>query len=107
MSTEPKQYRQRPLTVEAVQFPLGGTSQGEVARWVKDNGGDARLYDGNARQVETPFVDGSSYHWASMTIRTREGLATVMPGDYIIRNTDGSFTTCLPLTFHETYEDTK
>lgn len=107
MSIEPKQYRQRPITVEAVQFPLGGKSQGTVARWIRDNGGEAKLYDGNVRQVDTPFSDGSNYHWQSMSLKTRHGFTAVMPGDYIIRNTDGTFTTCPPLTFHEIYEDTK
>lgn len=104
MSTEPKVYRKLPVNIEAIQFPLGGTAQGEVARWIRDSGGEANLYDGNVRQVDTPFEDGSYFHWVSMSIKTLEGTMNAHPGDYIIKGVEGEFYPCRPDIFQKTYE---
>lgn len=104
MGTKPKIYRKLPVNIEAVQFPAGGMGQAEVARWVRDNGGDARLYDGNVRQLETPTVDGSYYLWVSMSIKTLEGTMHAHPGDYIIKGVEGEFYPCRPDIFQKTYE---
>lgn len=104
MKPEPKQYRKKPVTIEAMQFPLGGIAQGAVARWVRENGGDARLYDGFVRKSEEPLSDGSRYYWESMSIKTLEGTMTAYPGDYIIKGIEGEFYPCRSDIFQKTYE---
>lgn len=101
----PKQYRKKPVVIDAVQFPHGGKSQGDVARWIKRNGGEAHLYDGMVRQTEEPAEDGSYYYWRTMTIRTLEGYISARPGDYIIRGVQGEFYSCKPDIFDVTYEE--
>lgn len=100
-----KQYRKKPAVVDAMMFPRGGRAQRGVVNWIKDNGGDARLYDGWFQRVEEPLEDGSYFYWSKVHILTLEGDMTANIGDYIIKGVQGEFYPCKPEIFHQTYEE--
>lgn len=100
-----KQYRKKPVVIEAMEFTKGGKDQFEVYRWMQDHGTDARLYDGNLQKVDTPLEDGTYYFWSSMSIPTLEGPMTANVGDFIIRGVQGEFYPCKPHIFAATYEE--
>lgn len=87
MSTEPKQYRKRPVVVEAMLYD-GTTSTCEpIHKWLgidhysSDEGCASGIY-----------------------INTLEGVMHAQPGDFILRGIQGEFYPCKPDIFAETYE---
>lgn len=83
---EPKKYRKKPITIEALLFT--GHNANEVDAWI--NGDDA---EGNW---------GRCGYWE---IETLEGTMKARPGDYIIRGVQDEFYPCKPDIFAATYEE--
>ena len=104
MST-PKQYRKKPVVIEAMRFPEGSRVQLAVREWVEAGGGVAHLYDGNLVELKAPLPDGSAYQWLCMSVVTIEGPMTASIGDYIIKGIQGEFYPCKPDIFAATYEE--
>ena len=85
-----KQYRKKPVEIEAMLLDGNATQQQAVLDWVNSHeGGDAEpdLYLGG------------------MAIHTLEGTMHAAVGDYIIKGVQGEFYPCKPDIFHETYEE--
>lgn len=79
--SEVKQYRKKPVVIEAVQY-------------TGDNGADIGLFVGYAdRNENNQFV-----------ISTLEGKMLADVGDYIIKGVQGEFYPCKPDIFEMTYE---
>lgn len=87
----PKQYRKKPVVIEAMQFePFDGRNGREVSEWV----GDA-------------FVGSRSHkdgRFFQLSIRTLEGTMTALPGDWLIKGVAGEVYPCKPDIFAATYE---
>ena len=83
---EPKQYRKKPVTIEAMIFT--GDNANEVAQWI--GGPDAEENWGRCDYWE---------------IETEEGTMEARRGDYIIKGVQGEFYPCKPDIFSATYED--
>lgn len=90
MST-PKQYRKKPITIEAMHLNESTTPH-EVADWC----GGRIAYPGGKYTGGGPI-------WVE--IDTLEGVMTARPGDYIIRGVQGEFYPCKPGIFAATYEE--
>jgi hypothetical protein len=78
----PKQYRKKPVVIEAMQVTVNNLE--ELEAFV---GGDL----GVAQEGQ-------------MVIATLEGAMKVSIGDYVIRGVAGEFYPCKPLIFETTYE---
>lgn len=85
-----KQYRKKPVTVEAVQFD--GLNPTEIKNFVGENC-EVEIYDNEV----TPPV-------ARIVIHTLEGDMEVSKGDYVIKGVKGEFYPCKPDIFQQTYE---
>lgn len=85
-----KQYRKKPVTVEAVQFD--GLNPAEIKDFVGENC-EVEIYDNEV----TPPV-------ARIVIHTLEGDMEVSKGDYVIKGVQGEFYPCKPGIFEQTYE---
>lgn len=85
-----KQYRKKPVTIEAVQFD--GLNPTEIKDFVGENC-EVEIYDNRV----TPPV-------ARIVIHTLEGDMEVSKGDYVIRGVKGEFYPCKPDIFEKTYE---
>jgi len=80
-----KQYRKKPIVIEAVKFD--GTL--EVSQYI-------------AKWMGKPFEwTGNPEH---LTIPTLEGEMTASRGDFIIKGIQGEFYPCKPDIFEATYE---
>ena len=88
-----KQYKKKPVTIEAVQFD--GLNLTEIKDFVGDNC-DVEIYD----NWVTPPV-------ARVIIHTLEGDMEVSKGDYVIKGVKGEFYPCKPDIFQQTYESTE
>ena len=88
-----KQYRKKPVTIEAVQFD--GLNPTEMMDFAGENC-EVEIYD---NQVTPPI--------ASIVIHTLEGDMKVSNGDYIIKGVKGEFYPCKPDIFEQTYESAK
>jgi len=86
-----RQYRKKPVVIEAVQY--GGTLESATAviDWVRAGGGASHLR-----------VDGAVWFVA---IDTLEGTMHAAVGDYVIRGVQGEFYPCKPDIFAATYEE--
>lgn len=84
--SEPKKYRKKPVTIEAMIFT--GHNANEVEAW-----------------IERPAEEGSWGYCDFWEIETLEGTMTARPGDYIIRGVQGEFYPCKPDIFEQTYEE--
>lgn len=90
----------KPAVVEAQQWD--GTANGatSVINWVLNEGGTAGYVCSDpGRCAEN---DGDTPH--SIRLRTLEGVTRVGLGDWIIRGTDGGFSSCSPDAFVAMYE---
>ena len=85
-----KQYRKKPVTIEAVQFD--GLNPTEIKDYVGENC-EVEIYDNEV----TPPV-------ARIIIHTLEGDMEVSKGDYVIKGVKGEFYPCKPDIFEQTYE---
>lgn len=88
-----KQYRKKPVTIEAVQFD--GLNPTEIKDFVGENC-EVEIYDNEV----TPPV-------ARIVIHTLEGDMEVSKGDYVIKGVKGEFYPCKPDIFQQTYESTE
>ena len=90
MST-PKQYRKKPVVIEAMQLEDDLRQHIEVVGWIRSEGGEAFI---------PSFGD-----W--LDIKTLEGTMHAELGDYIIRGVQGEFYPCKPDIFAATYEEVR
>ena len=85
-----KQYKKKPVIIEAVQFD--GLNPTEIKDFVGENC-EIEIYDNEV----TPPV-------ARIVIHTLEGDMEVSKGDYVIKGVKGEFYSCKPDIFQQTYE---
>lgn len=89
MSVDVKQYRKKPVVVEAVRVTRDNIDELFTSGWLDALGfpesGDLTTNDG--------------------FINTLEGEMRVRPGDYIIRGVQGERYPCKPDIFAQTYEE--
>ena len=84
-----KQYRKKPITIEAIQFT--GINTSEMEAFCGDN-------------VEL-FYKKDEPNCSEAKIMTLEGVMTASVGDYIIKGVNGEFYPCKEDIFHKTYEE--
>ena len=95
--SEVKQYQIIPHIVTAVEFPDNGPEQGDVSRWVKENGGEMKLYDGNIQNNVETSTD-AVWRWSQATVLpSTSKYASV--GDYIVKLPSGFFEVYKPDIF--------
>jgi hypothetical protein len=87
--TEPKQYRKKPVVIEAMQLEDDIRVHVQIVHWITENGG----------QAEMAMIDPVIY------IATLEGEMKADLGDFIIRGVNGEFYPCKPDIFAKTYEE--
>ncbi len=83
-----KQYRKKPVVIEAMQLIDDLGNHEAVAAWITTGGG----------KVKIPALDP----W--LLIVTLEGDMRADIGDYVIRGVQGEFYPCKPDIFEATYE---
>lgn len=83
-----KQYRKKPVVIEAMQLIDDLGNHEAVAAWITGGGG----------KVKMPALDP----W--LFIVTLEGDMRADIGDYVIRGIQGEFYPCKPDIFEATYE---
>jgi hypothetical protein len=103
----PKQYRKKPVVIEAwpVPVPLGHVSimeyceaSIELAEWC---GGTSHMM---VNEDEVAFLD-AIVDGPYIAIPTLEGVMAARPGDFIIKGVNGEFYPCKPDIFAKTYEE--
>lgn len=87
-----KQYRKKPVVIEAVQF--NGSNLDQLINF--SNG----LIES---QITERRINGENY----VIIPTLEGEMKANEGDYIIKGVQGEFYPCKPDVFEKTYEEVK
>ena len=80
------QYRKRPVVIEAIQFQATKEGIAAVLRFCPGAG----LLPRGAYTV--------------LQIKSREGMKTAIPGDWIVKGIQGEFFPCAPDIFEATYE---
>jgi len=85
--TEVKNYRKRPVLIEAVQFDGTALSTQRITKWVKSYGQHA-FYDARGLFISTPG-----------------GIMLADPRDWVIKSVRGEFYACHPQIFEDTYEE--
>ncbi|OPZ33919.1 MAG: hypothetical protein BWY97_00065 [Tenericutes bacterium ADurb.BinA124] len=88
---EVKNYRKKPLVIEAVQLTEGNF--GEVNHWIT---GKKASYTTN-RAIR--------YAYGGLPIDTLEGRVIAKIGDYVIKGIKGEFYPCKTEIFEESYEE--
>lgn len=97
-----KEYKRKFTKVTAVIFPDNGPDQGQVSRWVKENGGEMGLYDGCV-QNNVKTSTNAVWRWATGSLKVNGNPTTVRIGDYIV-NDNGDFNVYSPEKFKEKFE---
>lgn len=89
-----RQYRKKPVVVDAVQYIV--ENRNEILKWVVEEGG--MVYS-------TGIGDyGERYELENLKLRTLHGMVTVVIEDWIIKGPSGDFWPCKPDIFETTYE---
>jgi len=106
MTTMPKRFIKRPVTIEAMQLTVYPGKWTAVYRWIEAN--TLGSFD------PLPVIQGLKPYPASgvaidplhnrLVISTLEGLHWVDKGDWIIRGIQGEFYPCKPDIFEATYQ---
>nr|WP_312964365.1 hypothetical protein [Kocuria rhizophila] len=91
---EPKTYRKKPVTVEAMQVTADPDLNQHIQDWA------ARL---TPPDKVIPVV--VPRNGIGMLVHTLEGTLHARSGDYIIRGVAGEFYPCDLVIFHQTYEE--
>lgn len=86
MYDEPKQYRKKPVVIEAMRWM--GNNWPEITEW----------HEGS---LPNTFI---SFELDELTIKTLEGVMTADLGDWIIKGVRGEFYPCKDEIFKATYE---
>jgi hypothetical protein len=81
-----RQFRKRPVTIEAVQITDGGSVL-DIAEWINNP------------------ATGYSTNPPTVWIDTLEGRMTGNQGDWIIKGVEGEFYPCKPDIFEKTYQE--
>lgn len=81
-------YRKKPVVIEAVHWDGAVITATTIIDWMLASGGTARYHDGPS----------------ALSIDTLEGTMTAVPGDWIIKGTQGEFYPCKDEIFAATYE---
>ena len=93
-----KQYRKKPVVIEAMQWDGSAESATVVVGWILREGATACFYkhlmDGDLIAHPDPYLK----------IDTLEGPIIASAGDFIIRGVNGEFYPCKPDIFAKTYE---
>lgn len=85
-----KQYRKKPVIIEAIQFVDEVDRILEIQEFVGQ---------------ETIVVNYKDKNSPTLKIDTLEGVMTASVGDYIIKGVQGEFYPCKPDIFEKTYEE--
>ena len=85
-----KQYRKKPVVIEAVQFLDNPERLCELSGFITTQ--DLRV---NYEDPENPVLK----------IETLEGVMNASVGDYIIKGVNGEYYPCKPDIFEKTYEE--
>lgn len=96
MST--KQYRKKPVVIEAMRWDGTAEAATPIIDWVLSNGGTISYVCGDDDRC-----DGIAENH-SLAIDTLEGRMLASPGDFIIRGVANEFYFCKPDIFEQTYE---
>ncbi len=86
-----KQYRSRPITIEAVQYTKKNLM--EVCLWLGKN------------LVDIVMKFNESNETLSFIIDNPTGNMTINESDYIIKDSEGNFYPCIPENFNDEYEE--
>lgn len=86
MYDEPKQYRKKPVVIEAM-------------RWMGDNWPE--ITEWHESSLSNTFI---SFELDELKIKTLEGVMTADLGDWIIKGVRGEFYPCKDEIFQATYE---
>jgi hypothetical protein len=89
---KPKQYRKKPIVIEAIIWDGSDLCWAVIAQWL---GGD---YGVECRVTDAANGERRVY------IQTLEGDMAASPGDYIIKGVKDEFYPCKPDIFEATYE---
>jgi len=97
-----KQYRKKPVIVEAVQYKRDEDFKDnieEIREWMSSNNSDRKIITYGPTTKYPCILE----HY----IETLEGNMLVSKGDYIIKGVQNEFYPCKPDIFKETYEEVK
>lgn len=89
-----KQYRKRPIGVDAIQYT--GENGPEISEWIN-----------KTSSLGCSLMLSVRDQLMTLSLGTMEGTVGVRPGDYIIRGVAGEFYPCRPEVFRASYEEVK
>lgn len=88
--SSPKQYRKKPVVIEAMLFDGTDSCAGDVENWSNE-----KVRASKPWKTDYGFMD----------VQTLEGEMTACTGDYVIKGVKGEFYPCKPDIFEQTYEE--
>jgi hypothetical protein len=99
------QFRKKPVTVDAVQWPIVGLWPPWIVEAITllDSNPRTALEDADTAAMKPGQV---AHIGAELAIATLEGVMFARPGDWIIRGTAGELYPCKPDIFADIYEAT-
>lgn len=104
MSTQrPRQYRKKPVVIEAMQWNGSAESATPIINWVLGGDGTARYSSAQPETTSRGRVVREAVP-ALLTIDTLEGSMQATAGDWIIKGVNGEFYPCKPDIFNKTYD---
>jgi hypothetical protein len=95
VSEGPKQFRRKPIIIEAMCLRKGWAGAQKVIDWVNKE---------TSFDPKTGHNFPIMYYYGDMTVKTLEGDMHAKAGDWIVKGVKGEFWVCKPRIFRETYE---
>lgn len=102
--SEPKQYRKKPVTIEAMQWDGTAAGATPIINWILKTGTRSARFDDNEKHIPGPGR-GITTIRERIDVDTLEGTVSALPGDWIIRGVSNEHYPCKPDIFAQTYEE--
>jgi hypothetical protein len=104
MGSTAKQYRKKPVVIEAIRWTGTAMSATEVIDWALSHKDGTSIRYHSAQDAYDDGEEACPYSPASLAVDTLEGTMSAIAGDFIIRGVNGEFYPCKPDIFAKTYE---
>lgn len=99
MTIQPRNFKKKPVTIQAAQFNHGEHTKAEWLEYVPDANIGVRVTD---PENDPEGLQGTEFSW--FLIPTLEGDHSVTDGDWIITGVEGEHYPCKRAIFDKTYD---
>lgn len=103
--SEPKQYRKKPVVVEAMRFLGTIDSANDIMSWINGHGGVSTWVEDRPEVRVGGGVIAQTFDPGHILIHTTTSVMRVFTGWFVVRGVEGEFYPCTASAFSASHEE--